>query len=1245
MRLTKPAAAALLVFLLALPPAAWAWRARVMNAYLDVPLLQTLEAEALPGADALRQADPFASGGQAVRLAPDGAALAVPVELPAGVLGLWVYGRVPDSVVDGPWPPVVVEFTATAPDGTVAVSHQRLAYQPMYELLTALYVPARAPGQYKLALRLMPGSAAAVWVDFLEVRNELGELQRAPEKTMRTGRDDAELARLRAWYAAHPPAKGAPARPTPHLPAAADAAALADFVRAAAARLPPLNAQNDQLGKLASEAIALSVDYERYGEAAAGREAALLLAVLADRAPTFNNRYQAVGYLFGKTSYERFGQGHGHPLPLPALALAYDRVFDLVRTDAALAGAVGAVVDARVRAPADLQALLDTQLVQYGLLAHARFYVQGMQLTWERSVTDLLLVLGPGAAGQRWLDRFLRGPCYADLTGDGGYLDYLTNGLARDAVNYNGGAGYEVAVPTHLLLNAQALERLAKLGAKVPPECYDPRANPRLRVAAEFFLRFRQAGGFAPIGGDYGGATDVRFYLPPTSSPPDVPELYRWAARTLGDARFAWLAVAFGRDLAPDASDAEWAALEAAAKGQVNPVLHAGSDSLPGFGYSRLELGAGETDPRFKAAAVLRHKIGCGHSHGDLLDLTLFAYQQRVLPDGGRAGWPWMRFTAQHNLVEVDRCSFQSPSIYSGYYGWPTLLAEFPGLGGALSGTGWATSHPQLRDYRRDVLLVDLGVRTDGKDAGRHVYAFDVLRVAGGMVHTYSTHGMAARTAEFNAPVEATTVEAGPPGLLFGAGEPRTGVAGDPLVSTFTAAKDPAPETPLNLRHYLFGLGGTRFYTALGRNKTYNYDLPFLWLERESPQPLADAYAAVFEPFLGTPNLTAVERVNVAGGATGADAPRALRITTRQGRRDLVIASVSGQKIKVGDDFETDAHLALIAEDADGLVGAAITGGTYLRRGPLELIATSAAWTATITSADPATLVLKTEPSLPPVQVTGRLAVLGRAPHVVADTLQARDGALRVAQSFERFRSPLTRVDVAANAVHPLLALPVTAAEPAFYHGMVASDEAATKFWRVKADVTELWMPLFTPVHDADFTDADGDGQRTVRVTNFAPPERVRDPDNLYYGPFTKPVRMRQFNRAPFSEPVRLTVLRVDEARRRLYFAPPADFDLVWFGWVFDATVLTNEAGTRQWRGNYPAREFRLVLSDGPALTADDFPAGPDGARRVRLFDFGPGSPVRVETAMSVARTTAGVYQRRGNVPGSARVPTGEVRQ
>ena len=981
-----------------------------------------------------------------------------------------------------------------------------------------------------------------------------------------------------------------------------------------------------RLRAVVEEADRRSAAYVRSGDPILAREAALMLTALAERHPTFFLGVQDMFRTFGPSYYERFGQCTGNPLRPLMLATIYDRVFDVVAEDSVLARAVKGFVP-RVRSTRGLRAFLDRNILQYSLVLSFRFTHLSQQFGWERRAARLLRIFGPNKISQTYMDRVFT-QCFADLTGDGSYRDYLINGTTRDGANYIGSSTYAQGVPAQIAGIAMDLKDFVQRGGRVPRFAYDSKVNPRLGEIGRFYLDFRSAGGFHSLYGDGGQHSDYRYDKLPR---PKLGPAYRWFFRQTGDPRYAWLARRLGRG--PGVTDEEWQQLEAAAEGQRNPVRQAGSVVMPGFGYMALEIGSELDDIRQKGAACLRFGTGRGHAHGDLLDLSLHAYNGRITTDGGRTGWPWLRLTAQHNVVEVDRASFQATGVNSGPYGYPLMMCDRSGAR-FMSAGGWCSTHPNLTDFRRDVALIDLGTHSVNNQPLRHYYVFDLQRVGGGKVHTYCQHAMWCDTLEHNTP-SAPATDA-PESLVHRASSPRKGVTADPFVSTWRGYPR-GRFKGLGLRHHLFGWGDLPFYTA----NCYGDRVPFLWVERESQDQMHAVYPAVFEPFYAEPNLTSVKLLAVTGAGEGSHGACAAEVVSRWGRRDVVIINESGRSVSVEGGVETDGHYAFLAEDGGGLAQAALVGGTFLRRGSLKVQTDKAAYEGTVTGFDPWTLELATDPPLPAdPRLNGALVSFGYQRRRAGETLVVKDGKVYLERWPLLFRSPLARVDEAGSAVYPEIALPLTAADPQSYVGCSATNAAHDRFWHVeRTEVAEMWMPIFTPIAEEDIADTNGDGRRTVRLTGFAVPWLTRDPVILYYGPFFKDIRMKQFSREPFREPVELEVTRVDRARRTLHFRPPEhDYDLVWNGWVYDGTIITNEAGTRQWRGNVPAREFRLILS-GKAKPRDELftderlPWGeePDGQRRIFLYDFGPGDTYRLETHVSFRRGDDGKFVCEAN--------------
>lgn len=955
-------------------------------------------------------------------------------------------------------------------------------------------------------------------------------------------------------------------------------------------------------------------DYLKSHTRADARCAALCLAVLADRAASLDPRAQDMIHNFGYWSFTRFARHNGSGVDYTALAGAYDALFEAIKDDAELARVVGTGIP-WVRTPRDLTAFFDYTILQQGLVRHFRFMRQGMQTGWEQATLALVLALGHNDVSQRWMDRFMREE-FADLTGNAGWADHLACGYNRDGCNSVGGTEYTKASATGIVMIARTLEVATTRGFRVPRFAWDPKTNGRLLEAGRWLLDFRAAGGFSSYFGEW---SDCRTHARnPTYGygefQPAYLQLYAWT----GDPRYARMVVAYGKG---GLDEKTWRRMLDASKDVRMPVLAKQSVVMAGFGGTMLEMNSGTDDYTRKGAVLLRHGSGRGHAHGDLLDLSIDAYGYRVCADGGRAFWPFPRFTCQHCTVEIDRSSFQATGINSGAFGYNTLFKPLAGVQFASAG-GWCSTHPQLKDYRRDVAMVECGPED--------FYVFSVVRADGGKVHTYSFHASASDQWGTNCGEKPTDKD--PLNLMDRCKDWRTGTTKDPTVIDWKLALGRANKDDVHLRHYAFGIGGLTFYMARGTG-SYTLDVPFFWAERASATPLSDAYLSVTEPWKDKPNLRSVRQLVEAKGrlpVMGHDKAYTVEVVTASGRRDTIAAATPGHETRLTNGLEFDGHFAFVSEDDAGVVTATLVGGTYLRLpGKVSIKANRGEDRATIVGADFATRTLTSDVPLPGGSA-GEHFQIGARPHLTSAYVDGIDGRrLTLRKDPLIFRSPIVKIDPAARAVYPFVQMPWTAAEPGYYDGCTATNEARSRFWKVRVEPVEMWMPLFSPVEAADVTDADGDGRRTVRLTNFALPHEVRDPVARFYGPFTRPVRWRQMNRAPFREPVVVEVTRVDVERRRLYFRPPTgDYDLLWHRWVYSGVTITNEAGTRQWRGNYAATDFRIVLLGGAAPTAADFAdADGDGQARILLYDFGPGDWIRLETHVQVRRVGPHEYR------------------
>jgi hypothetical protein len=152
---------------------------------------------------------------------------------------------------------------------------------------------------------------------------------------------------------------------------------------------------------------------------------------------------------------------------------------------------------------------------------------------------------------------------------------------------------------------------------------------------------------------------------------------------------------------------------------------------MGGYGLAILRAGRGEERT---AASVYYGRAATEHAHFDRLNLEVFAYGKKVVPD---LGYPehaaegqhppaWNKNTAAHTTVVVDerRQDTQLPG---------RLEAFIAGPGVQFVEINAPETYNHTSEYRRAVALVEIG-----PDAR---YLLDIFRVTGGCHHDYGVHG------------------------------------------------------------------------------------------------------------------------------------------------------------------------------------------------------------------------------------------------------------------------------------------------------------------------------------------------------------------------------------------------------------------------------------------------------------------------------------------------------------------------
>jgi len=150
-------------------------------------------------------------------------------------------------------------------------------------------------------------------------------------------------------------------------------------------------------------------------------------------------------------------------------------------------------------------------------------------------------------------------------------------------------------------------------------------------------------------------------------------------------------------------------------------------------GYGLALLGSGRGAERC-VVSLYYGRAATEHGHFDRLNLELFAYGQKLIPDHGYGEHAaegeepaiWTKNTLSHTTVVVDgrRQDTQAP-------GRLVLFTAAKGL--SLVEVDAPETYHSTAEYRRTVALIDLA-----PDAR---YVLDLFRVAGGNQHDYSIHG------------------------------------------------------------------------------------------------------------------------------------------------------------------------------------------------------------------------------------------------------------------------------------------------------------------------------------------------------------------------------------------------------------------------------------------------------------------------------------------------------------------------
>jgi len=768
----------------------------------------------------------------------------------------------------------------------------------------------------------------------------------------------------------------------------------------------------------------------------------------------------------------------------------YDQLFPLLSTDADLAASVGRFVP-WVREPKDVIELLDVYLVQERVKRYLRYH--GVDANNPALLAGIAAIYGEQHnVTDPWLEWVFNRTWVYPLSVSG-LPDMITSAFDRDGMKYIG--SYYYAQVEEASKNGELMETYIAAGGNPRFDLRDPVRYPKVQAACYWFLRSRIAGLYFPRIGDVTGpSAGYGHWLDLMESP--MRRGWRWTK----DPQFAWmLKHVFGRK---DMSDAEWADVEAAAARQQRaPWLENRSRVLPAW-FGVLESGVEHDDFRFRRAVFLRIGQGWGHGHADTLDLQFYMHGLPMTLDGGaRPGYstPPDISSFVHNLVEVDEKNWWGHS-------WVTALSDTPGARYLAAEATPPRSHPNVRLYRRQVSLVDVdeghgsrpltpaevlpGFRgLDPNAVTPNSYIFDVVRVAGGKVHTYCFHGPCYDETTVNLPAR-TPLD----GLtdaekhylrkcvkterIFGGDAPDTVVAtwryprapesnqssGNEQQLARTRWSDDLPRKYTRL--HLLGQKGARALVAPYYCRAGDYGFDNLFVQHRAEAETERAFVAVIEPYAGEPFLTSVKLLDVADNegdalrAVAVEVQPKLRFGEPAGRIDICFADGRPGKIRQfkiqNADCKVAGEFGYYSADADGPRQVTLTGGTVFQTPHVTLRPAARERRAQVVRVDYAAKSLTLDTAWPGgALLRNRVLEVGVPGHMttytIADaTLEGRNTIVRVNGGADFYLGRVREVDAANRTVYAGMGLPFLegAPSPGVDRHWVASNEEQTKFWR-----------------------------------------------------------------------------------------------------------------------------------------------------------------------------------------------------
>jgi len=278
------------------------------------------------------------------------------------------------------------------------------------------------------------------------------------------------------------------------------------------------------------------------------------------------------------------------------------------------------------------------------------------------------------------------------------------------------------------------------------------------------------------------------------------------------------------------------------------------------------------------------------------------------------------------------------------------------------------------------------------------------------------------------------------------------------------------PDAPRKYtRLMLFDREGDKVLTGKWVATSPNVTLQCLFAQRDLPgelpegQPgnLESVYPAVIEMYAGTPVIASARSVEIQDNESDALRAAAIELTLADGRKDLCFSGGRADRVRrLAGGMTASADFAYLSTDAAGLRQAQVVGGVGLTHPALVSLAPVAAQRAgkvVEVSYFDKKIVVEGMAVENAALLKGALVELGHADHLTSYTVrEASVAGRRVTLTLDKgadfYSSRVEDVNAATGVVRCGLGFPTddSVVFPGMSKGLVASNEALTRFWRAE---------------------------------------------------------------------------------------------------------------------------------------------------------------------------------------------------